>query len=352
MNEEEHFMPCTAFLPVEEMGAELAVYNAYKWVNGQKLTIHFMGGIHAAPNAAIEQKVRNYILQWQPHVNLLFEFTTDADAHIRISFDGTENKSKIGRLALSVPAGTPTLYLGEITTSTPESRIQRLALHEFGHALGCVHEHLSPLSAIPWNKTQVYNDLGGHPNYWPKDRIDNNYFNKLDSRVCNTDVFDRNSIMIYQIKPSWVTDPTHAVVPAPTKLSPEDIRFISKMYRKPEHHDRIIYGKQHSWLNTNILLNPGERCIITAYGSISFGPFGSWPFDPDGENKIAGSNSPVPGLRKNSLVARVAWESPVFIGKNGTVQAANKGYLLIATNDDWVNDNDGHWNVHIEVMFP
>ncbi len=351
MEEQENFIPCTAFLPVEEMGAELALFNTYKWVNGQTLTIHFMGGIHAADTAEIENKVRNYILMWQPHVNLSFQFTTDPGAHIRISFDGTANSSKIGKVALSVPVGTPTLYLGEITASTTDSRIQRLALHEFGHALGCIHEHQSPLSAIPWNKPQVYADLGGPPNNWPKARVDSNYFNLLDPRVCNTDVFDRNSIMIYQIKSTWVTDPSHVVMPAPNTLSPEDIRFISKMYRKPEHHDRIIYGKQRSWMDVGIVLYPGDRCRITAYGSISFGPFGSWPFDPNGENKVAGNGSPAPGFRKNSLVAKIGGDPAVFIGKDGMIHAINAGYLLIATNDDWVNDNDGFWNVHFEVLF-
>jgi hypothetical protein len=49
-------------------------------------------------------------------------------------------------------------------------------LHEFGHALGLIHEHQNPVGGIQWNKPAVYADLGGPPNFWGKATVDNNMF--------------------------------------------------------------------------------------------------------------------------------------------------------------------------------
>ena len=35
------------------------------------------------------------------------------------------------------------------------TRVRRTVLHEFGHALGLVHEHQSPGAAIPWDEPKV-----------------------------------------------------------------------------------------------------------------------------------------------------------------------------------------------------
>jgi hypothetical protein len=34
--------------------------------------------------------------------------------------------------------------------------IKRQVLHEFGHALGCVHKHCSPGADIHWNPEEVF----------------------------------------------------------------------------------------------------------------------------------------------------------------------------------------------------
>jgi hypothetical protein len=39
-------------------------------------------------------------------------------------------------------------------------------VHEFGHALGLIHEHQNPNRAIQWNRDAVINDLQGPPNNW------------------------------------------------------------------------------------------------------------------------------------------------------------------------------------------
>ena len=47
------------------------------------------------------------------------------------------------------------MNLGWIDQNKKPSAIRQVILHEFGHALGAVHEHESPYSTIPWNKDKV-----------------------------------------------------------------------------------------------------------------------------------------------------------------------------------------------------
>ncbi len=47
--------------------------------------------------------------------------------------------------------------MGWLEPDTPNDEYRRVVLHEFGHALGGIHEHQSPASGvIPWDKPKVY----------------------------------------------------------------------------------------------------------------------------------------------------------------------------------------------------
>ncbi len=48
------------------------------------------------------------------------------------------------------------MNFGWFDDSTPDNEFSRTVIHEFGHALGCVHEHSSPAATIPWNRDAVY----------------------------------------------------------------------------------------------------------------------------------------------------------------------------------------------------
>ncbi|WP_299676674.1 hypothetical protein [uncultured Tenacibaculum sp.] len=110
-----------------------------------------------------------------------------------------------------------------------------------------------------------------------------------------------------------------------------------------------IGAKHQGWKSTGIEIKKGETVHITASGIITFGPWGSWPFSPNGEfNVTADHGAPAPGLTKNSLVAQ-AGGLPVFIGSAGTITAAQDTVLQIAANDNWSADNDGGWYLTVRI---
>ena len=106
-----------------------------------------------------------------------------------------------------------------------------IALHEFGHAIGMVHEHQNPKSnPIQWNKTEVIKDLSGPPNNWNVAQIEQNVFQRYGINQTNGSSFDPNSIMIYEIPARWTTNGYS--VEAPEKLSSIDKQLAAYWYPK------------------------------------------------------------------------------------------------------------------------
>lgn len=109
-----------------------------------------------------------------------------------------------------------------------------------------------------------------------------------------------------------------------------------------------LAGTKQGFQGTGIHLKAGQTANISAGGTITFGPFGSWPFSPDGEvAKAAGGNAPAPGLTANSLVARAGGE-PQYIGSSNPITAICDCVLEFAANDDLAMDNGGYWTVSIQ----
>lgn len=73
-------------------------------------------------------------------------------------------------------------------------------IHEFGHALGMLHELQSPWNnPIVWDRNAVYSYLQAPPNSWTREQIDYNILNSIPSQGKNGSAFDVNSIMKYSL---------------------------------------------------------------------------------------------------------------------------------------------------------
>jgi len=103
-------------------------------------------------------------------------------------------------------------------------------IHEFGHALGAIHEHQNPKGGIQWNERAVLDAFSGPPNNWSEADIRSNILDKYSMDQLNATKFDKKSIMLYFFPPEMVGG---LVLPENTELSKQDKVWIKKNYPKP-----------------------------------------------------------------------------------------------------------------------
>lgn len=198
---------------------ELAVTNF--WPQKTTLRVRFLGG-----SQSIQEKVKQYATVWHDYMNIRFAFGDDPNAEIRVAFvpDGT-SWSALGTDCLKKDwFPNETINFGWLTETTPDDEYSRVVTHEFGHAIGCIHEHQNPDVDIPWNKDAVYRYYAERG--WDQAMVDQNIFRKWPGTLHST--FDRESIMLYAV-PKELTIGGFEVG-WNRKLSAMDKDFIGKVY--------------------------------------------------------------------------------------------------------------------------
>lgn len=121
------------------------------------------------------------------------------------------------------------MNFGWLETTTPEKELREVVLHEFGHALGLIHEHQLPENGIRWNRKAVIEDLSQEPNSWTLEDIETNVLRIANKSDLIYTSFDPKSIMIYPFQPAWTED--GYFVEANRELSPGDKAFVHEVYR-------------------------------------------------------------------------------------------------------------------------
>lgn len=206
------------------VGERAALEKANRW-GVKTIKIGFIGGTPAQ-----QALVKKYAVEWiDAGANLTFSWVAPGKADIRIAFADDGSWSVIGKSAKNVPKSQPTMNFGWLTEGVSEAEARSVILHEFGHALGLIHEHQNPLGTINWNKDVVYKDLSGPPNDWSKSTIDHNMFEAFPKHKIDGTTVDPASIMMYPIPASWVNPPSEPVG-FNTELSSNDKTFIKKAY--------------------------------------------------------------------------------------------------------------------------
>ena len=106
-------------------------------------------------------------------------------------------------------------------------------LHEFGHALGNLHEHSSPDAKIPWNTEKVYRYYEKYG--WSRAEVNKQVlltYTEPEIDHLSTKGFDRISIMAYSID-RRLTDGGFSI-PVNSMLSQSDKEGIAMAYPFPQ----------------------------------------------------------------------------------------------------------------------
>lgn len=207
--------------------------NYVLWDNGTVIAVKFLPG----GSKTLRDKVMQYAKEWEQFANVKFNFVADNApvTNIRVLLgDGYGHNSQLGTNSNNVTQTRQTLnldtidfvdidyyidvmkrrgispnwedlrkILNESSTIQWNSRGMRgTVLHEFGHALGLLHEQSYP-GAIKWNKDTVYKHYL-KTQKWDKETVDFNVLMTYDKFYTNGTQYDPRSIMHYSVE-AWET---------------------------------------------------------------------------------------------------------------------------------------------------
>jgi len=149
--------------------------------------------------------IERYAKEWEKYGNIYLTFVTSGPSNIRVWLDNKGgNWSRVGNQANSVAQDQKTINL-DTTSFVTAAYTYTAIVHEFGHAIGLLHEHFSPLAGIKWNKEFVYAELK-RTQGWSKEDVDAQLFQPMNISYTNGTSYDKKSIMHYPIMKGWTTD--------------------------------------------------------------------------------------------------------------------------------------------------
>ena len=228
------------------------------WDNGMTISVKFMGN----SSKTLRDMVMRYAKEWEQHANIKFNFVGDnaTGTNMRIKVgEGLGHNSQVGINCNTVPQDVQTMnldtiafldydyYIAEMKKKNIKPNMQDLrkmlaagdvkwnykeirgtVLHEFGHALGLLHEQSYP-GAIKWNKDTVYKYYQKTQG-WDKSKIDFNVLQASNQFYTNGTQYDPKSIMHYSVE-AWQTLDGYSL-PANFDLSQSDKDNIAAFYPK------------------------------------------------------------------------------------------------------------------------
>jgi serralysin len=220
---------CFAWFEGKPLGAgttRAALQKDAKWKSGDSISVRFISG-----DQKLKARVTDVARRWTVPglANLRLVFNDDPDADVRIDFIGGNGSwSTVGTTCRKVPTNKATMNYGWISADSSEETLRSVVLHEFGHALGLIHEHQNPLAGFAWNEDAVIAELSGPPNNWSEQQIRFNVLDPASPADVAATAMDANSIMMYSIPKSWTKDGRSTGFNS--DLSQQDRRFIHAQY--------------------------------------------------------------------------------------------------------------------------
>jgi serralysin len=239
-------------IPAELKGPSLGqvrgvVVRSLTWRRGQTILVCFHAGTRKA-----QERVIRIAREWMQYANVVFDFEEggaprackgDNSEDIKVTFEdnkgwwsvpGTVSRGQDPSMNLQFfGVDTPMLKGGQ---PAPEGPVRSTILHEFGHALGLLHEHQSPNAncdaEIDWGAAyKIGAGIG-----WDKALVDRNFRQLASTTSLNATEVDRKSIMHYSLPPTLFKRGKESAcyVTENLELSEQDRKFIASIYPKDE----------------------------------------------------------------------------------------------------------------------
>lgn len=197
--------------------------NYFLWDLGSVITVKFLNG-----STAIQNKIKPLAKEWEKYAKIKFNFVGPKDkADLRVLLgNGNGHSSYIGLVNKQIEAASETMNIDTADVAGDDAFLKNVVLHEFGHALGLLHEHSSPISGIKWDKEKMYKEYARMG--WSQEDVDFQVFETYKKSYTNGTKYDNKSIMHYPINKGETLD--GYTVGWNMQLSEGDIALIKALY--------------------------------------------------------------------------------------------------------------------------